>query len=245
MELNWINTVDPYIRICLEAARNDTIFDSFRRNPAYTQVLEHVSQEDGHKYFDIIKRTNLVDYFDMFKTSECFGSPIVYEYEGNMFSPTTLRYIKVLYDLIKIFGDLSGFKIAEIGGGYGGQCKIIKDIFDVDYHMIDLPEVNLLARRFLGKTRNGARFSAWDQLVREDYDLVISNHAFSELNYEIQDHYYKMIIAGSSNGYMTCNIVLNANSCYQIEDYKKMGNVVFMVEEPNTHPDNFIIYWNG
>jgi hypothetical protein len=187
----------------------------------------------------------LIEYFNIFKTSEKYGSPLVYEYEGVLISPSTLRYIKVLSDLIKYFGHLSGFKIAEIGGGYGGLYKVIKDVFDVDYHFIDLPEVNLLAEKFLERNEIfDVRFSSWNEIVKENYNLVISVGAFTEMNREIQDHYNEMIIKGSKNGYMIGSVALNPNNCYQIEDLKKFGNVIFMPEEPNTHPTNFIMYWN-
>jgi hypothetical protein len=43
---------------------------------------------------------------------------------------------------------------------------------------------------------------------------------------------------------MTCNVHLNENNGYQIDDYEKMGKVNFMDEIPNTHPYNIIVYWN-
>jgi hypothetical protein len=246
MNLTWTEAANRYHEFCLKAATDENVFSTFRGNPIFTQIMEHFNQEQGERYFNVIKRDNpwLIGYFDKFETSEKFGSPLVFEYEGLLLSPSTLRYVKILSDLVKYFGNLGRFKITEIGGGYGGQCKVIKDVYEVDYHMIDLPGVNLLSEKFLTKTgKDNIRFSTWDTLSKENYDLVISIGAFLELNREIQDHYNEMIISGSSRGYMIGSVILNPNNCYQIEDFKKMGNVVFADEEPNTHPTNFMMYW--
>ena len=248
MDLTWSVIVDEYCAVCLDAVKNESAFSIFRSNPVYKKVVEHSTCELGHGYLDVIKRDNkrLIKHFNKFKTSDNFGSPLFCGYSGMLISPSTLRYIKILSDLIKYFGSLERFKIAEIGGGYGGQCKIIKDVFNVEYHSIDLPEANLLAQKFLKATgKENVRFSTWDMLVKEKYDLVISVGAFTEMNREIQDHYNEMIISGSKQGYMIGSVELNPNDCYQIDDLKKMGNVVFENEEPNTHPTNFVMHWGN
>ena len=52
--------------------------------------------------------------------------------------------------MIDHLGSLKGFTIAEIGAGYGGQAKIITDVFKVQkYFLIDLPEVTLLQDRYI------------------------------------------------------------------------------------------------
>ena len=247
MNLTWSVIVDKYRNACLNAANNELVFTTFRQDPIITQVMEFHYQEIGQKYLDAIKRDNpeLIKYLNRFNSSERFGSPLAYKYEGVMISPSTLRYVKVMSDLIKYFGDINRFKIAEIGSAYGGQCKIIKDIFNVEYHCIDLFEVNLLAQKFLDKTgKNNIRFSTWDQLVKENYDLVISVGAFTEMNREIQDYYNEMIIKGSKQGYIIGSVELNPNNCYQMDDLKNMKQAVFTAEEPNTHPTNFTMYWN-
>jgi putative sugar O-methyltransferase len=247
MDLTWSIIVQKYSEACLNAAQDESVFKKFRRDPVITQVMEFHYEQIGKEYLEAIKRDNpdLIKYLNRFNSSDRFGSPLVYKYEGVMISPSTLRYVKVMSDLIKYFGDINRFKIAEIGSGYGGQCKVIKDIFNVDYHCIDLSEVNLLAIQFLVKNNKGnIRFSSWDQLMKENYDLLISVGAFTEMNREIQDYYREMIINGSKRGYIIGNVVLNPNNCYQMDDYKQMKDAIFTSEEPNTHPDNFVMYWN-
>ena len=70
--------------------------------------------------------------------------------KGCEISATTARYIKNLSDLINLFGSLDGMRIAEIGGGYGGLCKIISDQFELDsYTLFDLPDCLDLSKKFL------------------------------------------------------------------------------------------------
>jgi len=243
MNLAWSVIVDEYREVCLKAATDNDAFSVFRRDPVFTKVMEFHYQEYGQRCLDIIKRDNpsLLRWMKVFKTGDKRGNPLVYDYDGVSISPSTLRYVKCLSDMIKYFGSLDGFKTAEIGSAYGGQCKVITDIYDVDYHCIDLEEVNMLAKRFIGVS--DVRYSTWDMLVKEDYDLIISVGAFTEMNRELQDHYNDMIIKGSKRGYMIGSVILNPNNCYQIADLNKMGDVVFTGEEPETHPTNFTMYW--
>ena len=173
-------------------------------------------------------------------------------YSDIFISPSTLRYIKVLSDLIKIFGNLDGFKIAEIGGGYGGQCKIINDYFNIkNYHIIDLPEVNLLSKKYLQKLNiNNVRFSTSKDLIPEDYDLVISNYAYTELDRELQDIYKLNIIDNSKNGYLTCNFISNLfidnSDFYSREELVNLKEKVeIFKEEPLSHSNNFLLTWRN
>ena len=63
-------------------------------------------------------------------------------------SPTTLRYLKVASDLKIRFGGDIGQKIAEIGGGYGGQARVCDTICETgEYQVFDLPDVNQLVSK--------------------------------------------------------------------------------------------------
>ena len=51
-EKNWThlttgNVELDYITICEEASKNDDVFLSFKQDPRYTPILEHVSPELG------------------------------------------------------------------------------------------------------------------------------------------------------------------------------------------------------
>ena len=68
----------------------------------------------------------MVPLFHRFRENDRLGSPLTCDYDAcGRFSPTTLRYAKVYSDLMRLFRDLDGQRIIEIGGGYGGQCFVI------------------------------------------------------------------------------------------------------------------------
>ena len=251
-----ISNNNTYPQVCLAAAEDDNIFDRFKTIPQYTEILEHTAPETGAGYLEVIKRDNpqlLEDkYITKFKENDIYGGSSKHLYQDIEIAPSTLRYIKVLSDLIKFFGNLDGFKIAEVGGGYGGQCKIINDFFKIEsYHIVDLPDVNKLSKKYLDKLNvKNVRFSSVEDLVIAKYDLFISNYAYSELDSNLQDIYKTNIIDTSKNGYMTCNFIsdifMNPSEFYSRE--KLIGlkdKVEIHNEEPLTHPNNFILTWKN
>ena len=110
--------------------------------------MEHVSIEQGQLYYNLLKNTDIINSFDKFKINDTLGNPITFDYGVGDVSPTTLRYMKVLNDLMDNW-DLNGMNIIEIGCGYGGQYTILKQLIDVkSYSVVDLPEVIKLTEHF-------------------------------------------------------------------------------------------------
>jgi putative sugar O-methyltransferase len=244
-----------YPDVCLKASQDEEVFKVFKTIPEYTQILEHTSIEYGHKYIELIKRDNPQllnpENIAKFKTNDLYGGSSPHDFGEFTISPSTLRYIKVLSDLIKVFGSLDGFKIAEIGGGYGGQCKVISDYFDIKgYHIADIDEANKLTAKYLDKLNvENVRNSTFDKLEVEEYDLVISNYAYTELDRGLQDSYKKTIIDGAANGYITNNFIIHLAVGGNFATYSKdellnlKTNMEVVTEEPLTSPDNFITVW--
>ena len=250
-----ISDTYKYRNACQMAALFDSDFNSFKRNPEYNAILEHVSEDQGRQY-----KQHLDAYFpdylyklEQFKENDAYGSPVVFEYEGiGNFSPTTLRYIKVLSDLSHLFGSLDNFNIIEIGVGYGGQCKVISDFFNINkYTLVDLDEALNLTDKYLKKLNvknvqvvRPLEITALDK----EFDLVISNYAFTELSRSIQELYLNKILLRSSHGYMTCNFVsedfsINSFSLNELEQRLSIFNIRKLAEFPLTHKDNTILFW--
>ena len=137
---------------------------------------------------------------------DIIGNPKVYKYPiVGYISPTTLRYISIMLELEDYFGSLEGLNICEIGGGYGGQYKIIDSYFKIHtYTIIDLEPSLLLTKKFLSnyKLNSKIEFVKPDELKNSTFDLVISNYAFSELNKISQDDYIHKVINFSNCGFM-------------------------------------------
>ena len=209
-----------------------------------------MTEEQGRDYLAIIERSgDLVECLDTFRENDRFGGPRVYSYgHAGVLSPTTLRYIKVMYDLRVLFGDFAGFDVCEIGPGYGGQCRIIDSFAKPStYALVDIKPALALAQRFLDHFVLNAVVSYWtmNELPLRDYDLVVSNYAFSELPRPFQDVYLEKVLLRSVRGYMTYN---QGNPpefrTYAAEEAAALiPGARVLDEEPPTHPDNRVIVW--
>jgi len=245
-----------YAAVVVKFLKNQKAFDNFKQNYYYREILEHVSYDQGSKYLDIILSRNdglfeaaINNIFNM----DEIGNPIKYKYnvlnKNFMLSPTTLRYLKVTSDLKGLFG--SNIKrVAEIGCGYGGQALLNDQLLDVNHvTLFDLPFVNKLIARYLNSMLfNGAyKVTTINESLPENYDLVISNYAFSELPQVLQVKYINKIIVNSKSGYLTMNSgLLGERSLGKLSFnlLEKMLPPFEIYEEvPNTYEHNYIIVW--
>ena len=197
----------PYLNVCNYAANSDEFFKQFKSHPAYRHVLEHVSFEEGQQYLKEID----IDYLDKLeevKENDSLGSPVIYEYPSvGEISPTTIRYIKNTSDIVNKFGT-SFDSIVEIGGGYGGLCKVLSSFIKFEqYLLLDLEECNLLSRKYLSHFNLPTLSYRSEEIdeIDENFDLLISNYAFSECHKEVQQDYIERFIKKSNNFYIMHN----------------------------------------
>lgn len=242
-----------YLAFCARAAASPAVFQSFRKEPVYIQTLEHVTKEQGSEYLRVIKRDSphlLTEFLELCRASDRLGSPATYDYpEVGAVSPVTLRYLKVLSDLERHFGDLTDKRVIEIGVGYGGQCSMVLRRWRVSsYVLVDLEPPLALAHRYLTTLGINAaiEFKTPISLVASDYDLCISNYAFSELTRDVQDRYARLAVSTSSRGYLTCNFIselhgIDSWSRGELEQLHTGAH--WLPEEPITHPGNQILVW--
>lgn len=190
---NWVvkgKVLENYLQACRDAVKNIT---TFKKDERLHAIFEHCPKSIADQYYEQIPPEMLKVGF----TNDFYGSPRMYAYGQKRFSTSTLQYIGVLANLIKHFGSLDGLRICEIGGGYGGQCRTIYDMFTPEcYHIIDLPEVCTLQRKY-------CQANCFTEPTGFQYDLVISNYALSE----IPDNklYIEQVLRKSTHGYITCN----------------------------------------
>ena len=197
----------PYLNVCNYAANSDEFFKQFKSHPAYRHVLEHVSFEEGQQYLKEID-IDYLDKLDEVKENDSLGSPVIYEYPSiGEISPTTIRYIKNTSDIINKFGN-SFDSIVEIGGGYGGLCKVLSSFIKFEqYLLLDLEECNLLSRKYLSHFNLPTLSYRSEEIdeIDENFDLLISNYAFSECHKEVQQDYIERFIKKSNNFYIMHN----------------------------------------
>lgn len=248
-----------YPMVCAKASKSEYFFNTFRLNPVIRQIYEHVSQEIGQLLLNIINSNSdirfSVEEWNRFIENDRFGSPEQFEYSINHsrlnVAPTTLRYVKVLQDILSLYDVNDISTIAEIGIGYGGQCRIIMDYLkDKEYFLIDLPEILGLAEVYLNKFNILGKVHYVDgtqEVRKKKYDLVISNYAFSELNRDIQDFYLERVIDDSRSGYITWNsLSFKKLGGYSVEELcDRIYGASVIDEEPLTAQDNCIIIWGN
>lgn len=203
-----------YTGLCARAAADDAVFATFKRAPAYTAILEHVTYEQGKAYLEhAVRQTpDLVASFDRFRENDRLGAPRTFDYgEYGRFSPTTLRYVNVLSDLRVLFGGVDGLRVLEIGAGYGGQCFVASVASSpASWTIVDLDAPRALQRKYLERLGvPNVGFLSADALSASahEFDLVISNYAFSECTRSVQEHYLDHAIRRTPRGYVTCNWV--------------------------------------
>jgi hypothetical protein len=241
-----------YPAFCREASEHDSVFANFRREPVYNQILEHVSEEYGRLYLaEIEPDAEIMAMMAAFRENDLWGNPRVFSYpEIGVMSPTTLRYVKVMKDLKDLFGSLDGFRVCEIGVGYGGQCRIVDSYFRLSqYHLADLEPVLRLAQAFLDKyvLNSSVAFRTMNELGLDQYDLAISNYAFSELVRPVQDAYLRKVLLPARRGYITYNnINPDCYASYRVDELLALipGARVFE-EKPLTYQENCVIAWGG
>lgn len=238
---------NEYLDVCRLAASEDLIFANFKNETPYKSIVQTVGPHDGLRYYQSLgedMRQNL----QRFIINDVIGNPEKFLYEFGVFSPTTLRYAKVLDDLIE-YG-LEGARIAEIGVGFGGQYSVMRQILKpASYDFFDLEDVLPLVKRYvkalhlddisLSYVSNPKTVSSL-----QDYDVVISNYAISECDEEIQNLYFENVIAKSKRGYITHNHQRGYPLQEFIQKLKDMGkNAIFVDEVPQTGSNNVVITW--
>ena len=245
-----------YVNIVEQALTNKKKFNNFKSNYIYKETLEHVNYQSGLDYLNIIKRdSNLLNNIDKFLINDEIGNPLKYYYDDlkKKISPSTLRYIKVVSDIRKIFkGEIHN--IVEIGCGYGGQFLILDQVMKINnYTLMDLYSVNKLIEKYLEHHLLNSSYETKtiNQLKNnKKFDLVISNYAFSELPPLVQIKYIKKVLLNSKNGYLTMNSGKENNvfkehlSLEEIKKYiKDIKDIKILDGEPYSSQGIYIIVW--
>ena len=228
---------------------------NFRKSAGYQLILEHVNLQLGLKYAERIRELNCIDEQSILKIIEKdnLGNPVKYFIDDfQKCSPTTLRYLSVASEILSLGVNFDHLHLVEIGSGYGGQARVLDNIAEVSsYTIYDLPSVQELNSFFLQGNgfRSNLKFGDINHLKPENYDFCISNYAFSELPYLVQQEYLEKIICNSTHGYMIMNSGrsnYSGRSTGKIsiqELLTKIPNSRILEESPLTGPDNYVLIW--
>lgn len=229
---------DNYLRAISQVT---TKYDSFKSNPDYMGVLEHVSQSFGEEYLHLLRSefgmTNqkILQFCDI---NDSFGNPLRYSI-GNLekqVSPTSLRYLYHASLILKHAGHSSRF--VEVGGGYGGLFLAITFLCDhviEEYHIVDLDEALRLQKLVLSDHPNVHYHSCTtfgDEVPNGCF--FISNYCFSEINSQYREGYTKSLLPRCTKGFLAWN---------SIQPYDFGKQIVFEIERPLTFTGNYFVYF--
>ena len=224
--MEWMvkdKVLTDYLQACKEAD-----LSNFKRDARLKKIFEHSTERQGIDYLNKVYQEN-ISLFDNEFTNDKIGGANKYFSDKVEYSPSTLQYIGVLSNLITHFGSLDNLRIVEIGGGYGGQARTILDIYKpACYHIIDLYEVTLLQSRYL---KEFDCVDCFTQPTGQEYDLVISNYALSEI--KDNDEYMKQVVMKSKHGYITCN----TDFVKLPFEHKRLPDI------PSEAKENYILVW--
>jgi hypothetical protein len=246
------NTVSgqKFLKICRLATLPDDdpecIFSKFRSEMDYQNILIGGTEDRAKLYQDLLEE-DLKNVDIRSKLIECdrIGGPPISSIGISVY---TLRTYQTYKDLIRHFGDLSGMRILEIGGGHGGLCHLISLMSPnySSYTLMDLPLVNKLAKKYLDAAFNDLnekpiRYMSTEELIPRKYDLVISEYSFSELDPYAQKTYFEKVIRYSSKAYLAMNVWDTRHKLYLKTYLEKIyKNVEECGEEPKSDYPNYI-----
>ena len=130
-----------YLEACKEAVASDDAFANFKSNPKYKTILEHVLKDQGQAYLNICKDMNedaVWENLEAFKENDKIGNPELYPYPGmtGTISPTTLRYMKNTFEMGFLLDGAEVGKVVEVGGGYGGLCRVLSKVCEFDQYIL-------------------------------------------------------------------------------------------------------------
>ena len=246
-----------YVAFLWRAVTEPEAFATFRRNPRYAAVVETVQPETGQAYLDLIRDETMRRVCFDSEAADRIGGAITHRYGSAQLAPTTLRYGKVLRDLVALFPHFASIDaMVEVGIGHGGQARIIAEYtarigtaLD-SYTALDLLPALYLARLYLENfaLRPRFRFVSKLELDRDPHwGLVISNYAFSELGKTLQDDYLVRVLDHCDAGYLTMNSGLwrgewQGHECLTVEQLlARLPHAALILEDPLTAPDNYVV----
>ena len=222
---------NEYLDACRSAVADDEIFAKFKSLTGYKHILEHVTPRQGAEYLQEAMEMSeeaLVDNLEAFKENDIIGTPDTFSFpETGKISPTTIRYIKNVFEMATLIEDAPISRVVEVGGGYGGLCKTLSVVCDFDeYILVDLPEAVAVQEKYLKNFPElyaKCKFVSCDDVEEvKDVDLFISNYALSECDYDTQVNYYDKLVADSKFAYIIYNLV-NFNDFYYNKFTERMS----------------------
>jgi hypothetical protein len=205
-----ISDVPKYRDICRQAAEDPETFARFREDPIYSWVVSCSIPHDAHDCHAMLAARGFdFGFFERIRDLDGIGGATRVNFaQAGAVAPQTMRYVKTMSDLERLFGALDGKSVIEIGVGFGGQCAVLSRRFALQrYTLVDLTEPLMVARRYLDALAipnvECRELAALPYDAR--YDLVISAYGLSEVARQFQIDYLQRVLRPSRAGYLLWN----------------------------------------
>ena len=248
-----------HVPVCKNAVEDDIVFNNFKQDSMFTTILEHTGVDNSHLFLahaitKYPQYLNLIDW-EIVRQNDSIGTASLEKYpelsnsvglSNVMFSPSTIAYVFKALDILNHIkeNNISNLRLLEIGGGYGGQAKMITDIaplFDINidsYTIIDLHWPTKLQEKYLNVLGyNNINFIAYEDLESgkvsfpNDFNYFISIYALSEFDDDVKQFYI--------------NNLSNAEKYYILWNIDKIEPMFLDAdiepEHPRTGPYNVLI----
>tara|TARA_B110000238_G_scaffold154186_1_gene166586 strand:+ start:4838 stop:6166 length:1329 start_codon:yes stop_codon:yes gene_type:complete len=243
----WLECRNEFKKIFLNDKNkvNLNALNNFRNNSeTKAEILEYhnyISSQNS-KFKNMVKSLSLVnlyhklsDHIDLnilrMSSESEIGNDLCPQYRGQRLSVRILRYAYYASQIQKNTNLKTNNKntIIDIGGGYGGLSRILKNIYlESTFVIIELPELCFLATFFLKKCFPNKKigtlsdFSQLQSITKKDivdYDFIILPQPMVE---KFADETFDLCINTTSLGEMT-----NDMQSYYINHIERLSNDYF------------------
>lgn len=232
------NISQNYYRVVNESLSNNSVFNTFKSNPNYTNIVGMSGLSQGIEWYSNIRDNykNIFDNLDRYAKNDEVGSPV--RYNDIPLSPNTLRYINTLIEIEDYFKLKGELNFVELGVGYGGLCFVLNQFYKIkNYCLIDIPTVQSLASKYLDKI--GIKNHTVD--LPEKIDLFISEFCLSEFDDDgIYDFYDKYLIK-SDRIYLHMNLHDEGRKSMFLKKLSDDFDYKISDEYPKTDWPNYVI----
>lgn len=240
---DWLTSnekISRYNDALKRGVTDDATFKRFRRETGVREIIEGLPDVVGHGYHaklisqvgDEFIRTN----WNRIVRNDAVGDPMLVELPPHgKAASTTMRYAWNVVDMDKHGVKLEDVDIVEVGGGYGGLCRMIHEFHKPrSYTIVDLPEALALAKRYLAEFNIKPTLVSCYEYMQRPIDTFISNYALTELTKDVQGGYVNKLMTHAVCGYVTYNSQPhNAGNQWSLNELRHMVPGGSVIEEEN------------
>ena len=195
---------------CRNAVASESAFRQFRCLPGIRRVTENKPTKHAAALWQYVQDQcpQLCCFYPFLQKIDAIGSPLMADIDlERRLAPTTVGNFADLAALNLCFGSLTGMNIVEIGAGYGSLAAMIAHVHKpASYVIYDIPEAIALQQKFLSAVgAKGVVHCTGMAPIRDQWDLVISDCALSELDPPTRNQYAELLLSRSLRGWIHWN----------------------------------------